>query len=104
MRHHAFSRYTVFKISKRDFSMFIIACISPFLANSVTYVETLCYCAAHPLFAIGYAFCHLEPTPSIISMVSVKNLNYVIAKQLNRLHKCDWLKLQAASCIYLLAP
>ena len=31
---------TVFKISKRDFSIFIIACIRPLLANSVTYIKT----------------------------------------------------------------
>ena len=28
--HHAFSRYTVFNISKRDFSIFIIMCVRPF--------------------------------------------------------------------------
>ena len=36
MRHHVFLRYTVINISKRDFSVFIIARVRPLFANPVT--------------------------------------------------------------------
>ena len=39
----AFSRYTAFNISNRYFSIFVIACIRPLLANPVTYIDlSLC--------------------------------------------------------------